>query len=166
MASQPNALAYEQPFGEVVHGLFSYTLMQALISGAGDEQNQLTTRGLQGALRTGMFNLSKGTQTPEFYPDMAQPIVVIPKVAAPTAPTALITFDPSVFGQDIELQDGSYVPMFTHRADATAWELTLKPGLYNVQVVGQDQTAKTLRVRPAQTPGPAVPSGVLNEQFP
>ena len=151
-ATQWDTLAFEQPLGvpPEPRGVFSYALMEALRAGPTDAQGQLTPKGIVGhlAIRIPQLRNGDGSQRPQFYPPEPDGrIVIVPKLQPLANPNLIFEFKQPLWGQQVELQDGSFTSMGLHTADKDPWRLTVKPGAYVLRVGGTD---RSYSVRPAE----------------
>jgi uncharacterized caspase-like protein len=153
-ATQWDARAYELPLGSPPEkrGVFTYALLEALTAGTPDAEGHLTPNSIVGHLSIRVPQLRNGdaSQAPQFYPPKPDDrIVLLDKVKARAATNLTITFAATLFGQPVELQDGSFTPLQTHTASDRPWKLALPPGTYVVRVDGRD-TSVSLRPNEAK----------------
>jgi uncharacterized caspase-like protein len=146
--------AWEQELGSPPekHGVFTFALLEALTTGQTDAEGRLTPQSIVGhvTIRVTQLRQADVPQLPMFYPPNPDGrIVVVSRRTAPPQINVTITFAPALFGQQVDLQDGSFTSLQLHTASAVPWTLALKPGTYVIARAGaKDQTVV---VRPGGT---------------
>lgn len=150
-ATRWDTRAWEQVLGTppAKRGVFTFALMEALTTGQTDAQGRLTPQSIVGHvnLRVPELRQHDVAQLPQFFPQNPDGRIIIAsrELAAPQMNTT-ITFAPALFGQQVDLQDGStFATLESHTASAMPWALALKPGTYVIARAGAPDTPIVVR---------------------
>lgn len=153
-ATRWDTRAWEQSLGTppAKHGVFTFALLEALTTGQTDAEGNLTPQSIVGHVNVRVAQLRQNDvqQLPQFFlPPSDQRLVIVSRQSAAPQPNTTITFAPSLFGQQFELQDGGFKALQSHTASADAWTIALSPGTYVIVRPGAPD--RPIVVRPGTT---------------
>jgi hypothetical protein len=154
-ATRWDTRAWEQMLGAPPEkrGVFTFALLEALNSGQTDAEGHLTPQSIVGQvnMRVAALRQNDVQQWPQYFPpNPDRRIILATRDVAASQVNATISFEPALFGQQFDLQDGdTFASLHLHTASATPWALALKPGTYVLARAGAPD--KPIVVRPGQS---------------